>query len=155
MIMVESTHAHRAAEVSHAPYEVSDIDALRVTFIGIGLMVAVLVVMTLTYVIYGFVTRRYIGQQPAASSLAYTRTTTPEPHLTVNAPEELRRLRASENATLHSYAWVDKDNGVVRIPIERAMEVLAKKGLPSRSERRETTKQDKPQRSQSAQSKKQ
>ena len=29
---------------------------------------------------------------------------------------------------LESYAWVDKSAGVVRIPIERAIEVLAERG---------------------------
>jgi hypothetical protein len=29
---------------------------------------------------------------------------------------------------------VDKDAGVVKIPIDRAMEILAKKGLPARQE---------------------
>ena len=137
--MVDSTHATDMPAPSRAPYEVSDIDPRRIIYVGAGLLVTILAVMTLTYVIYGYVTGRYIGRQPSASSLAHTRAPTPEPHLSVNAPEELRQLRATENATLNSYAWVDKENGTVRIPIERAIEVLAKKGLPTRSERGEAT----------------
>ena len=33
---------------------------------------------------------------------------------------------------LHEYGWVDKNAGVVRIPIERAIDVLAERGLPHR-----------------------
>ncbi len=33
---------------------------------------------------------------------------------------------------MHSYGWVDQPAGVVRIPIDRAMELLAQRGLPTR-----------------------
>ena len=39
--------------------------------------------------------------------------------------EELRDLRAREDTELHSYKFLDRDKGLVRIPIERAMELLA------------------------------
>jgi len=41
------------------------------------------------------------------------------------APAELRALRAAQLKRLHAIAWVDKRNGIVAIPIERAMELLA------------------------------
>jgi hypothetical protein len=40
-------------------------------------------------------------------------------------------LRVQEDHILNSYAWVDKQNGVVRVPINRAVDMLAAKGLPS------------------------
>jgi hypothetical protein len=56
----------------------------------------------------------------------------PEP--TVNAPvniyEQLQRMRQSEQETLTTYGWVDRNAGVVRIPIERAMELVARRGVP-------------------------
>ena len=39
------------------------------------------------------------------------------------APEELATLRAQQQANLNGYGWVNQDEGVVRIPIERAMEL--------------------------------
>ena len=41
------------------------------------------------------------------------------------ASVELRELRARENETLTSYKMLDERNGVVQIPIERAMQLLA------------------------------
>lgn len=38
--------------------------------------------------------------------------------------EQLRALRAEEQRLLTSYGWVDRSAGLVRIPIERAMDVL-------------------------------
>jgi hypothetical protein len=36
-------------------------------------------------------------------------------------------VRAQEEAWLESYGWVDKPSGVVRIPIERAMELMVER----------------------------
>src|SRR5437016_5160302 len=55
---------------------------------------------------------------------------TPSPD--VNSGEALRNLRATENAQLNTYGWVDRKNGVIRIPIERAMDLLLERGLPVR-----------------------
>ncbi len=45
-------------------------------------------------------------------------TKTPEERATI-----LRELRARETAAATSYGWVDQSKGVVRIPIERAMQL--------------------------------
>ena len=37
----------------------------------------------------------------------------------------LEALRAQEAAALGTYGWVDKEKGVVRVPIDRAMELVA------------------------------
>lgn len=54
----------------------------------------------------------------------------PEPRLELNAPADLARLRAAEDADLNSYGWVDRSAGRVRLPISRAMELLLQRGLP-------------------------
>ncbi len=46
--------------------------------------------------------------------------------------QTIQGLRSSEDQTLHSYGWVDQKNGVVRIPIDRAIDLLSQQGLPSR-----------------------
>lgn len=56
----------------------------------------------------------------------------PEPRLQVDAAVDLIRLRDVENVTLNNYAWIDPAAGKVRIPITRAMAILAEKGLPAR-----------------------
>lgn len=55
----------------------------------------------------------------------------PEPRLEVAPYEQLQQLRAKEDHVLTTYAWVDKDAGVVRVPIDRAIDLLAAKGLSS------------------------
>lgn len=51
----------------------------------------------------------------------------PQPRLQVNAPMDLKRMREREDALLNSYGWADRSNGMARIPIERAMEIMAQR----------------------------
>jgi hypothetical protein len=47
------------------------------------------------------------------------------------APEnDIRKLRAEQQRALTEYAWVDRGRGIVRIPIERAMALLASRNSP-------------------------
>jgi hypothetical protein len=46
------------------------------------------------------------------------------------APEEWSRLRAEQEARLHAYRWVDKQKGVVAVPIDRAIELLVRGEAP-------------------------
>lgn len=43
------------------------------------------------------------------------------------SPKKLRSVRAEQSAVLNDYRWVDRENGVVAIPIERAMEILVER----------------------------
>ena len=55
--------------------------------------------------------------------------TFPVPRLEENERQEIKDFRLQEENTLNSYGWVDQKTGVVRIPIERAMELTAQRGL--------------------------
>lgn len=55
----------------------------------------------------------------------------PEPRIEVAPYLTLQQLHAHEEHILSTYAWVDKDGGKVRVPIDRAIDMLAAKGLPS------------------------
>ena len=43
-------------------------------------------------------------------------------------------MRRAEDALLKNYGWIDQKTGIVRIPVDRAIELLAKRGLPARAE---------------------
>ena len=55
----------------------------------------------------------------------------PEPDLQVASSRDYQDMRAAEEAQLRSYGWVDREAGIAAIPIERAMEILASRGLPA------------------------
>jgi hypothetical protein len=55
----------------------------------------------------------------------------PEPRLEDNERTELAPVRYREEQVLNSYGWVDQNAGVARIPITKAMELIAQRGLPT------------------------
>lgn len=57
----------------------------------------------------------------------------PEPRLQTDPKQDLKDLRAAEADTLEHFGWVDKNAGIVRIPIENAMALTLKRGMPSRA----------------------
>jgi hypothetical protein len=55
----------------------------------------------------------------------------PAPRLqTDDGDQDVADLHAREDLLLNHYSWVDASQGKVRIPIERAMELIAQRGLP-------------------------
>jgi len=55
----------------------------------------------------------------------------PNPRLQSDPFAELDLLRATQDAQLNSYGWVDESAGLAHIPIERAMDLLVANGLPA------------------------
>jgi hypothetical protein len=54
----------------------------------------------------------------------------PAPVLEYNERIQFTSEVAKQDRVLGSYDWVDKNNGVVRIPIDRAIDLVAERGLP-------------------------
>ena len=48
----------------------------------------------------------------------------------MTATRTLRICTRREDLLLDNYSWVDRSQGKVRIPIERAMELMPQRGLP-------------------------
>jgi hypothetical protein len=56
----------------------------------------------------------------------------PPPRLQNQPFDDVKGLRREEAKLLDHYAWIDKNAGTVRIPVSRAIELLAERGLPHR-----------------------
>jgi hypothetical protein len=54
----------------------------------------------------------------------------PEPRLQQSPSRDLKAMRAREDWQLNHYSWVDPAKGLVSIPIERAIEIVAQRGIP-------------------------
>lgn len=54
--------------------------------------------------------------------------TFPQPRVMPDETEELRQLETKQKSRLEGYHWVDRQQGLVQIPIERAMQLLAQQG---------------------------
>jgi len=116
-------------------HEAQDVNIWAIGKVGIGL--AVTTILSLFLVLGVF---RYLEQQDRASQTPRPpgvevpqQTLPPEPRLIENEPENLKEYRASEDQVLGAYSWADPQHTHVRIPIDKAIDQLAQKGLPARS----------------------
>jgi hypothetical protein len=68
--------------------------------------------------------------QPGESTGLVDRGISPDRETAPNV--EMRRFLAEEEQDLNSYGWVDEGNGIARVPIDRAMELIVEQGLPQK-----------------------
>ncbi|MBI4444942.1 MAG: hypothetical protein HY645_03455 [Acidobacteria bacterium] len=116
-------------------YEPSDISLRVVVIFGIGLLTAAIVIHFAVGGLFSFLFTRTETRDVRQSPLAQSRRVPPQPRLQVVPEQGLRLMQEEQEKLLHSYQWVDRASGVVRIPIDRAMERLLEKGLPVRTGR--------------------
>jgi hypothetical protein len=111
-------------------YESRDVNSRAVWLSALALIVMLAVALTAAGWLQGVFGR----QQPALSQQTHITLIPPGPRLQAQPQADLQALRAAEDAILGSYGWVDKENRIVRIPIERAMQLVVQQGLSFRRE---------------------
>ena len=124
----------RRLEEEGAGYERKDLSPRAIAWFGVGLASAIVLSAGIVTLFQFYSESRYARRQASRPPIVVTREAT-EPRLQVNAPSELRTMREAEDRMLNSYGWIDPQAETVRIPIERAMEILAQKGLPARQQK--------------------
>ena len=116
-------------------YETRDVSVQLFARIIVGLVIITLMGMGLSWVFFGAEARRMKAADtppsPLASSLPQQ---PPEPRLQAAPWVDLQAYKSEEEKNLSTYAWIDAKGGIVRIPIDRAMDLVAQRGLPVRSE---------------------
>ena len=120
-----------------AKHEHTDIDPTIGYKFASWLLVAMLISAGIVYGAF----RLFERQERAAGTLAQkyplaagVHKDPPTPNLQNQPFKDIYLLRQEETEKLTSYAWVDKEGGVTRIPIDRAMEVMLQRGFPARSD---------------------
>ena len=115
----------------HIGHETTDVNVWAVGKFAIGLVVVCVVSIALLFGLLKFFQSR---EETSVANTVEPTKLFPEPQLQKTPIPDLKAIRAEEDKLLNGYAWVDQPKGVVRIPVDRAIEVLAHRGLPSRSE---------------------
>jgi hypothetical protein len=133
---VDVSIGHEERDVYPRPIALS---VLGLAVVAVGAFVAMLLLFNL---LAAYQARQTAAPSPLAG--AYGLKEPPAPRLQTSPLRDLADLRARDAAALHSYAWVDRDAGVVRIPIERAIAVLTERGLPARVATPPATQQEQP-----------
>jgi hypothetical protein len=121
----------------HVHHEDSDINFRAILGVGAGVIVTGLVIAAVVWSLFVYLSNREaiatLSEFPLAAG--QQQRLPPEPRLQTDPREDLRVLRQAEEDALKSYGWVDKNAGVVRIPIDEAMKLTIERGLPTRPER--------------------
>ena len=127
-------------------FEQQDLSAKGIFSFLFGLAVFGVIIHFVLSGMYGLLDRYEQRHQPPLNPLATpvesrsrkvspdTRLKFPEPRLEVNERTELTGVILQQEERLNSYGWIDEKSGVVHIPIERAMQLIAQRGLPTRSQ---------------------
>jgi hypothetical protein len=68
-----------------------------------------------------------------AAPFASARPLPPPPRIQPNPGADMQTYFQSQQNLLNTYGWIDRQNGIVRLPIGRAMELTLQRGLPTRS----------------------
>lgn len=115
----------------HVAHETGDVDGRAITKFGIALVGSAIIIYFALYFLFDHFTQREKRESPPPSPLAgEAPKAPPEPRLQPSPRIDMREMRAHEDALLNGYGWIDPQKGIVRIPIERAMELVAQRGLP-------------------------
>lgn len=114
----------------NAGYEQRDAELRPLAFFGAVLVVLVAGALAVSALLDRRLTEEF--SQGERDPLSALRTPPPGPSLQPLPAAELRALHAREEHLLHATEWVDPVNGVVRIPISEAIELVLREGMPAR-----------------------
>lgn len=135
-------------EIRHEPHEKigferQDLSSQAVFAFLISLAVGGVLVYFVVLGLYRYLDAYQRAHQPPPNPLVQqtdidTRVVSPnqirkfsEPRLETNERSEINDFRLKEEQILNSYGWVNEKDGIVHIPIERAIQLIAKQGLPT------------------------
>lgn len=119
-----SVMTERSEQHNKAGHETTDI-RVRAVLVGAAILVAVLVVAHLILSeMFETLTEQPALVEPVPFPLEER---PPGPRLQSHPIQDLQALQQAEEAILGSYGWIDREAGIVRIPIERAMELLVER----------------------------
>jgi hypothetical protein len=145
-----TNETHPANATGHGDFERRDIKVSDVIYFLVGLVVFLVIVHFIVTGVYSYLEKHSQADQPPLSPLVknapadtrhlsvdykdYLKQNFPSPQLEVDERTQLNQIRLDEEETLASYGYIDQKAGIVRIPIERAMDLIAQRGLPARSQ---------------------
>lgn len=127
---------HVDKEHTESNHETRDVKVKEIALSGLALGVGTFLVCLAMYGLFSYMASS--PSAPASQQMPVTASQLPpQPRLEVQPALEYQQLLAHEDQVLSSYGWVDRKNGVVRIPIDRAMDLLLEQGLPTRKQQNE------------------
>lgn len=128
--MSDPLGTHGSGGKSDEPTD-GELDVKAIVYVGVGTVVVTLVSMLLVWWLFQGFRKLENAEDPKPSALpeALERQVPPSPRLEISPPENLKELREREATVLDSPAWIDEAQGKIRLPIDLALDVVARRGL--------------------------
>ncbi|MBK9166098.1 MAG: hypothetical protein IPM24_01400 [Bryobacterales bacterium] len=120
----------------HTGHETTDISVGAVSRSGLVLAGGVVIVMMLMWFLFDVYGAQVRASQegPQPSTLDNPQVMPPEPRLQALPRVEWSEYKVRQKALVEGYQWIDQQQGMVRIPVDRALEIVAREGLPKTPE---------------------
>lgn len=114
-----------------ASHELTDARIRPIVLTGVALAIVAAIVLAISIGLFRFFVARPadVRANPMASEAPRF---PPSPRIEEHPAGELQQLRQQEDRTLTTYGWVDRQAGIVRIPIDRAIDLQLQRGFPAR-----------------------
>jgi hypothetical protein len=137
-------HAHGSSQPPIQPdltvpenrHEHRDVNVFALGKFAIGLIIVTVFCVGLVAGVFQYLLHREGGipvsrmENPAQDA----RQLPPEPRLEETPAKDLGEMREAEDKIQSSYGWLDQSAGTVRMPIDRAMDLVVQRGLPARAQ---------------------
>ena len=120
----------RNISVTSPGYETRDANAGGVFKFLAALGTVLLATALICWGLFRFFSAHDVDPAASTSPFADTRQLPLGPQLQVNPREDWLKFREEQEKSLETYAWENRTAGIVRVPIEEAMGLLVKKGVP-------------------------
>ena len=116
-------------------HENTDVNVYAIGKFAIGLILTSVFCVAIMVGLFQFFLHKVGGKLPTRLQQPTTdaRQLPPEPRLEETPAVDLAGMREAENKVLSSYRWIDQSAGIVGLPIDRAMDLIAQRGLPART----------------------
>ncbi len=133
-------HTVEPSTNGHSGHEHREANLGVIVWSGLGLAVATLLIMGFVILLFNVMRSAEDKIRPSISRSSPPATLPPEPRLPpctqlavgnciVEPALEFEQLRAHEDQVLKTYGWQDQKNGIVHIPIDKAMDAVLQKGI--------------------------
>jgi hypothetical protein len=110
-------------------YETSDADARKIFWVaGIFIVVGAVIYVAIWWM-FAFYRTEYGKRDQRQTLIEAPPQLPPEPRLQVNPELDWDEYRQTQERLLSSYGWASREQRRVRIPIDRAMEMVAGEGV--------------------------
>ena len=110
-------------------YEHSDINYKVVVLTGAGILLGTWISVLLLYFVFEY----FVDIHKQVSAIPVSTATVPlppEPRLQRSPTRDWQEMKAADEAQLHSYQWIDQQQGTVTIPIDHAIDLIVQRGIP-------------------------